>query len=373
MQLEREVKELSKQRDLAQAKLEDALQEIQHGRPSHQGNRNKKVLYQLSDDEEDPSNGISPSVSNRRKLVRSGPYQGMEELPLQTSQDSDAICKDVRCIEMDESDKDGTADALSLSAGQDDGRVPALTVSGVGELEDEEIMSASPREVSRPQNSYNYGALEQKVQDVQKTIDTLFGTCPAEPSPWSLSTDMSSSGSPKLTRSSSGRPNFLIGSSSPGYYEMLQPNEKTPPNQSAKFFPGRPAHSQRRIPPLDYNDHTARLSRNDSHSSVGSVLLDELKGQNRVPGDEDIPSIDTFVAGMNEMAKLQYEKKSDDNQASTSSMASTSFSNISCFYLCVRAHSLPHRCLSEAPTLKSEHPSTKMWGVSTSIKPASQG
>lgn len=329
MQLEREVKEISKQRDLAQAKLEDALREIQNGRSSHQGNRSNRAIYQLSDDEEDLSNVTSPSVSNRRKFVRSGPYQGLEELPLQTGQDSDAICKDVLCIEMDESSKDGTAEHLSLSVGQDNGRVPALAVSSVGDLEDEEIMPTSPREVSRPRNSYNYDALEQKVQDVQKTVDTLFGTCPAEPSPWSLATDMSSSGSPKLARSSSCRPNLMIGSSSPGYYEMLQPNEKTPPNQSAKFYLGRPAHSQRRIPPLNYNDNTARLSRNNSQSSVGSVLLDELKGQNRVPGDEDIPSVDTFVAGMNEMAKLQYEKKSDDNQASTfSSTASASLSGV---------------------------------------------
>lgn len=312
--LEREVKEISKQRDLAQAMLEDTLREIQNGRSSHQGNRSNRAIYQRSDDEEDLSDGTSPSVSNRRKFVRSGPYQGLKELPLQTGQDSDAICKDVLCIEMDESSKDGTAEPLPLSAGQDDGRVPALAVSGVGDLEDEEIMPTSPSEVSRPQNSYNYNALEQKVQDVQRTIDTLFGTCPAEPSPWSLATDMSSSGSPKLARNSSCRPNLMIGSSSPGYYEMLQPNEKTPPNQSAKFFPGRPAHSQRRIPPLNYDGNTARLSRNDSQSSVGSVLLDELKGQNSVPGDEDIPSIDTFVAGMNEMAKLQYEKKSDNNQ-----------------------------------------------------------
>ncbi|WOH03718.1 hypothetical protein DCAR_0623118 [Daucus carota subsp. sativus] len=303
--LEREVKELSKQRDLAQSKLEDALREI----------RNGLVLSQLSDDEEDLSDGTSPSVSNRRKFGRSG--LGRQELALQNGEDSNAICKDVRCIEMDESCKDGTVDLLSLSTGQDDGRVPASTLSGTGDSEDEEIMSSSGQGVRRLRNSFNYGALEQKVQDVQKTIDTLYGTCPAEPSPWSLTTDMPSSGSLKLTRSSSCRPNLMIGSSSPSYYEMLQPNEKTPPTQAAKLFTGRPAHSQRRIPPLNYNENTAsvRLSRNDSQSSVGSVLLDELKGQNRVPGDEDIPSIDMFVAGMNEMAKIQYEKKAENNQA----------------------------------------------------------
>lgn len=99
----------------------------------------------------------------------------------------------------------------------------------------------------------------------------------------------------------------MTGSSSPSL-KMLQPNEKTPPNQSTKIFTGRLPHSKRRIPPLNYNDDTVRLSRNNSESSVGSVQLDELNAQNRVSKDEGIASIDTFLAGMKEMTKLQYEK-----------------------------------------------------------------
>lgn len=343
--LERELRELSKERDLAQANLEDALREIRNGRASRHwdgqegntgeddssvaetsgvgdahfhgvgfrkfnttwsGNRNNETPYHLSENDKGLSDGESSSLSNRRKFARFGPYQ--EELALGSGEDSDAICKDVRCIEMDEFNKDETADPLALSAVQNNGRVLELTVTGAGDVEDE-IMSSSPREASDLQNCFTYGALEQKVQGVQKSID----------SPWSLAADMSSSQSLKLTRSWSCRANLMIGSSSPGF-EMVQPSDNTPPSQFAKNFPGRPACSRRRIPPLNYNDNTARLSRNDSQSSAGSAFIEELKGQNMVCGDEDIPSIDTFVAGMKEMAKLQYEKQLADNQVGDSEL-----------------------------------------------------
>ncbi|KAL1833788.1 hypothetical protein ACET3Z_003439 [Daucus carota] len=296
--LEREMKELAVQRDLAQAKLEDALCEIQNAH-----------------DEEDLSDGTSSSISNRRKFLRSGQFQGQEGLALGSEEDPNSICKEVCCIEMDESSKDETTDHLILSAGQDNVRV-SESVTGYGELEDEEIMSSSPSEVSHLQNSYNYGSLKWRVQNVPKTTNTLVGDFPDEHSSWSLSTDMSNSGCLRSPRSSIWRPNLINGSSSPSL-EMLQPNEKTPPKQSAKFFAGRP-HSKRRIPALTYNDDTARLARNGYQSSIGSSLLDDLDGQkNKGPGDEGIPSIDTFVAGMKKMAEIQYENienNAADNQ-----------------------------------------------------------
>lgn len=160
MQLEREVKELTKQRDLAQAKLGDALCEIQKNRSSHQCKRKNGDIYHPSDDDEDLSDGTSSSVSNRRRFLRSGLYQGLEELAPGSDKDSNIICRDVCCTMMNEASKDETADPLSQSAGQDNVRVSAVAVSGNGELEDEKIMSSSP----------------------------------VEPSPWSLAKDLSSSG-----------------------------------------------------------------------------------------------------------------------------------------------------------------------------------
>ncbi|KAK1369455.1 kinesin-like protein KIN-7F [Heracleum sosnowskyi] len=308
--LEREVKELIKQRDLAQANLEDALCEIKNGHSSHQCKRKNGDPYHPSDDDEDLSDGTSSSVSNRRNFLKSSLYQGLEESTPGSDKVSNTICKDVCCFMMNESRKNESTDPLFQTAGKDNVRGSALAVSGNGELEDEEIMSSSPREVSLPQNSSNYGSPGRGVHDVQKTIDTRLGDSPVEPSPWSLVTDLSSSGCLRSSRSSTCTPHLMTSQN----LEMLQPNEKPSPNLSTKLLRERSPHSKRRIPPLNYNDDNARHSRNNSEFSVGSAQLDELSGQNRVPEDEGIPSIDTFVAGMEEMAKLQYDKDASDNQ-----------------------------------------------------------
>ena len=67
-------------------------------------------------------------------------------------------------------------------------------------------------------------------------------------------------------------------------------------------------------PPLNYDGNTARLSRNDSQSSIGSAFMDEQKSQHQITGDEDIPTIGTFVAGLKKMANLQYETEFLDDQ-----------------------------------------------------------
>lgn len=257
---------------------------------SWSGNRNKGTPDHLSENDEDLSDDESSSLSYRRKFARSGSYQ--EESAVGSGEDADSMCKEVRCIEMDDSSKGETADPLALSAVQNNGRGSVVTLNGAGDVEDEEIMSSLPQESSHLQTYF-------------KSLD----------SPWSLAADMSSSGSLKLTRSRSCKANIMIGSSSPSF-EMVQQSDNTPPpSQFTKNFPGRPPFSRRRIPPLNYDDSTAaRLSRNDSQSSAGSAFVDELEGQNKVCRDEDIPSVDTFVAGMKEMAKLQYEKQLAENQ-----------------------------------------------------------
>lgn len=157
MQLENKVKELTKQRDLAQAKLGDTLCEIQNGRSSHQCKKKNGDPYHPSDDDEELSDGTSSSVSNRRRFLRSNLYQGREELTPGSDKDSNTICRDVCCTIIKEASTNETTDPLFPSAGQDNVRLSAFAVSGNGELEDEEIMSSSP----------------------------------VEPSPWSLEIDMS--------------------------------------------------------------------------------------------------------------------------------------------------------------------------------------
>lgn len=106
----------------------------------------------------------------------------------------------------------------------------------------------------------------------------------------------------------------MTGSSSP--CEKVEQKLSTPPSGFEKDFPGRPESFRRRHPPLNYGANMPRLSRTDSQSSFGSAFVDELKAE-KTSADEDITSIQTFVAGLKEMAKLQYEKQLVDGQVRT--------------------------------------------------------
>ncbi|CAK9142085.1 unnamed protein product [Ilex paraguariensis] len=191
-----------------------------------------------------------------------------------------------------------------------------LAVSSNGRMTDQELVSSFHGEVSGIQNGFMYGALEQKIRGVQKTISSLTSHYPDEPSPWAMGTDMPGSSSLKLTRSHSCRANLMAGSLQSDF-ETVEHSERTPLNGFERNFPGRPEGHQRKHwmrPPLNYDGNTARLSRNDSQSSIGSAFMDEQKSQHQIAGDEDIPTIGTFVAGLKKMANLQYETEFLDDQ-----------------------------------------------------------
>lgn len=131
------------------------------------------------------------------------------------------------------------------------------------------------RETSQIQDYSANGALRQRLNDVQ------------------LTSGSSNSRSTKLARSWSCTEHLMTGSP-----EGSGETESTPADAFAKGFPGRPEGLRRKLPPLMYGD-ASRLSRNDSQSSIV---------------DEDITSVQTFVAGMKEMVKLEYGKQFVDGQ-----------------------------------------------------------
>ncbi|KAL2490653.1 ATP binding microtubule motor family protein [Abeliophyllum distichum] len=219
--------------------------------------------------------------------------QGRHDLPGGANENSIEICKEVRCIEMDK----------NLSNGEKEGRMSTLLESG-------SICAAKPVLLLDPsiENGCSHGMLEQQMQDVQNTIESL-----ASPYENGLSPliDISGSGNLKLTSSQSFRTNLVTGSPD---IEMAEESETTPPTVIEKSFPGRPEGFQRKnwkLPPVVYGANGMRLSRNDSQSSYGSSFPDEVKIEDNIHGDDDIPTLGSFVAGLREMAKLQYENKLD--------------------------------------------------------------
>lgn len=254
---------------------------------------NSEDLYHRGNNE-DPSlsDCASSPMSIGKKFVRSHSGKGLEENAVGTADDSDEYCKEVQCIEMEESSEVKNFESQTLSNGENEGML-ALTFED-GDVTGQEMVSTSvngDREESQIQNGITYGALEDRLDNVHENIESLVNPYPdGESSPQSLAADMSSSRSLTLARSWSCRANLMADSPS-GF-------DSTPPNGFEKNFPGRPESFRRKFPPVNYGNNNSSLSRNDSLSSLESASI-------KTSADEDITSIQTFVAGLKKMAKNQ--------------------------------------------------------------------
>ncbi|KAL8267782.1 hypothetical protein R6Q59_001580 [Mikania micrantha] len=277
--LEKEVRDLIKQRDLAQSRIEELLLAVRNDQVStewdgRQGNtcedeyssESSSIKISGTNHHQENSNSLSPST---RTLFAT-----------RTEEESNNICKEVRCVETD----DAANDQTTISNGE------SALVSG-------------PTEPNRLRNRVNVGSLEQNFQDLQNTINSLV-TQPYDDgydNEQEVQSQISNSVGFMLTKSRSCRANLVPSSSPPEF-------ENTPPNDLETRFIGR---SEGRklwdLPPPEYGGAASGgLLRSDSQSSLGSTLLED--GNNKLSGEEDIPSVDTFVAGLKKMAKLQFDQ-----------------------------------------------------------------
>ncbi|CAN4107457.1 unnamed protein product [Withania somnifera] len=316
--LEKEVRELTKQRDLAQSRVEDLLRTIKNDKTSSQKDKSSLpsegntyedecsvscssavVESYIRDNESDSTSPAVPAVDQQ---------QGGKEYTNLTGEESDDHCKEVRCIEMDESSEKQTFESISLSNTEYAERMSMPPASSIRHSDLQQQSPMLPGQASSTSSRSLHGAWEQKMQDIQNTINSLVRPFPDDSSP-AFSTSLSGSRSQKLIRSRSCRANFMIGSLSPGS-ETVEENQTTPPNVLDKDFPGRQGFQRKhwKLPLLIYGANRSKLSRNDSQSSIGSAFVD---GSN-APGDEEIPSVDNFVAGLKEMAKLEYDNQLHD-------------------------------------------------------------
>ncbi|XP_021285681.1 kinesin-like protein KIN-7E isoform X2 [Herrania umbratica] len=300
--MEKEIRELTKQRDLAQSRIEDLLMMIGHDQDSGQSARINYHLNQKAGDAWDDDYSASESscladskrldvqvrkfnsihcddtesgsslaepyheplnnhedhsmsdvtsspLSIGKKLARSDSGRSLDETPGETADDE--YCKEVQCIETEESGRDNNYESRVLQNGESEGTL-ALTLYGDGDVAGEETMST-------PMNG-----------DAQVA-------------------DLSSSRSLKLSRSWSCRAEVMGGTSFP--YADREHIESTPPNGLEKNFPGRPEGCGKKFPSLNYGANNGVLSRNNSQSSLGCASI-------KTSADEDITSIHTFVAGL---------------------------------------------------------------------------
>ncbi|KAJ6395776.1 hypothetical protein OIU77_020935 [Salix suchowensis] len=357
--MEKEIKELTKQRDLAQSRVEDLLQMVGNDQKSrkengisHHHNRQSQDAWEDecsasessgmggrhylnggvgkfnsasyddgetgSNDDEEPylhdntdNHGLSDDTSPMsigKKIIRYNSSQSLED----AAEDADDYCKEVQCIEMEETMSRSNFEHHSVSNGENEGTLSLSAFRDGAIGQGISTPANGDREGSDMQNGFTYDVLERRLHHVQRTIDTLVSPYPDESLRQSVA-DLSTSRNPNLTRSMSCRENFM-SCSSPGF-DKAEQIESTPPNGLEKKFTGRPAGSRRKIPPLDFGTSGSMLSRNDSQSSLGSACTDDFRAQSiRTSADEDIPSIHTFVAGLKEMAQEEYKKQLVDAQ-----------------------------------------------------------
>ncbi|XP_073131938.1 kinesin-like protein KIN-7E [Henckelia pumila] len=303
--LEKENRELKKERDLAHSRIEDLLRVVENIERSH-----KLVEIQSVDGEFECNGILDPLLSESGEDHSlsddvSDSSKGIDESVTAIGEYSDDTCKEVGCIDMDESEQDE-------SNGENRERSPNAWQPRYESIVAHETGGALSTRISDSESGHSFCFLEQKFQDLRKTIDSLVVPYPDSSSPGATSTSMTGSDCDrlKMTSSRSSRANVTTGSPD---FEMPEQSESTPPTVLEKTFVGRPEGVFQRkhwkIRPVIYGANNEALSRNDSLSSDSGSFIDETNDKS-TQEDEDIPTLGSFVAGLKEMAKLQYENQS---------------------------------------------------------------
>ena len=219
------------------------------------------------------------------------PTNGRDDNSQISNEDSEDLCKEVRCIETNETEENECLESSAL---------------GSNSLQDSNVASSmqGDNNLNRSVNSRQHDAspitLEQHLENVKKPFANLGMDLG--------SSTRNSSSSRVIGRSRSCR--SLMGST---LLEDLEKEDCTPPSRSFMDYPGRPETFQRRVPALNYDAESETLSRAGSMLSEIITARDGLKENSSVAGDtEFVAGIGEFVAELKEMAQVQYQKQHGD-------------------------------------------------------------
>ncbi|CAD5319102.1 unnamed protein product [Arabidopsis thaliana] len=250
--MEKQLAEMTKQRDIAQSRLEDFMKMVEHDASSKAGTphfRNRTNKWEDGSVSEisgvvDPdrtsfiSDGTSTPLSTARAHVRSHSDDDLEEemSPMHSGDQSEEYCKEVQCIEMEESTRDINNDSEE--------RTDAETLLGHNAEANGETGSAQHR-------------IPSSVRSVRR-------------------------------RKSWSRGDTMTGTS-------------TPPDALETDYRGRPEGHGFAFPDLEFGSG-GKLLRNDSMTSRGSDSTEAHSIGTPLVGEEGgITSIRSFVEGLKEM------------------------------------------------------------------------
>ncbi|VFQ82961.1 unnamed protein product [Cuscuta campestris] len=268
--LDKEIKELKKQRDLAQSRVKDLLQMNESDQDSSKTLEcsSSKPIEDSTCEDECSENGVNSATSH---------HQQRNELTIGEKGEPGEDFKDFHCIETDKSPNNEKS--------------PIVPVSGDdGQCTNDPVVASptSHNKASLVRNSDKFAlssSSSSSVQDSRRVkmsgsrscetnvISDLFGQCEPATGGW-------------LEKDSMGRPEG---------FQRKQWNLHTVSSDASN----------------------AKLSRSDSPSSNSTaVIIEDVTSRSSVNvDDEGIPSVDTFVAGLKEMAKLHQVEEGEDNRS----------------------------------------------------------
>ncbi|KAF2310053.1 hypothetical protein GH714_006347 [Hevea brasiliensis] len=192
-QMDKEIKELTWQRDLAQSRAECLLRSIGEDRLSRVDENSASESSEVIDpvclaknmDFEEASL-LTPTAQilqihpednfllddSTPKFFGPDPCQGWEEISQRNNEEIEDICKEVRCIEMEEAsiNRKTEGDVSLLGSEEQEGKLVTteVRIEGAAPSTQEE-----DKELSHD-NSYNsHDALKQKIQELYETINRL--------------------------------------------------------------------------------------------------------------------------------------------------------------------------------------------------------
>ncbi|CAL9071341.1 unnamed protein product [Musa textilis] len=277
--MEREIKELMQQRDLAQSRLEDLLHAVADEQSSRQWEESSQssashargecedalsisaafaIAYQIPDfcssrfDASKESNEQSKRhIELPDKMGRSISSPTLHRpIRQEGNEDTEEHCKEVRCVEIH---------ALSTTRSEefnlllnDESESDLLPPTDEGRLGDPAPGSEG--------DAHLRAAVEQSIDIETKTTDNVVKPCPQESSPLNSAQKMMTSSRERiLTRSRSCKAS-LMNSSILSWLEHVERDTKTPPEIFGEKSPGRPGEDERRLPASDYDVESEKVS-----------------------------------------------------------------------------------------------------------------
>lgn len=351
--MEQEIKELIQQRDLAQSRLEDLLRvaEVSHP-PADTQNLCEEELplsesIDLADQSLDfgfsnfnpdqysiehcrtdsdesymeiseiPKNQISSGNMSPQHSITS--HRSVTSIMHQNEEENSHVsgveefCKEVRCIDMKESSMRSNGAPIAFSSRGNESLLPLAKSDNVHPSSQK--LESSANKDRKWKLDLTKVLVDYKFEEVQKSVDNIVKSYFNKSSMWPISADLLSSASSSLNRSRSCRAALMTQSSSP-WLQEAEPNGNTPSSVYWKDFLERPGGFNKRPCALKYGDENGSPSRESSPSRNITPSRESLHTPEQSESSDTLkPHLETvhsFVAGLEEMAKVQSEEKIAD-------------------------------------------------------------